>query len=138
MSTSANPATSRPGSVTLVVVLIWISAILSILGGVILFFWAADGGAQAIDANQAWVTGGVEIVIGLILALLASALGHGSRFARFLITVAMLLRLIISAVGLVEAWGQPYSWLEAVSVAFALLILWLLWNAKAGAFFARS
>ena len=128
----------RPGSVTLVVVLTWISAILAIVAGAFALF----GGQQYLSelgwsAGEARIEGIVGIIFGLILALLASALGKGSKFARFLVTVVMLLRLVVGAVEVVALWGSTYMWSGVVGVVIALLVLWLLWNAKAGAFFAR-
>ena len=128
----------RPGSVTLVVVLTWISAILAIVAGAFALF----GGEQYLNelgwsAGEARIEGIVGIVFGLILALLASALGKGSKFARFLVTIVMLFRLVVGAVEAVALWGSTYMWAGVVGVVVALLVLWLLWNAKAGAFFAR-
>lgn len=128
----------RPGSVTLVVVLTWISAILAIVAGAFALF----GGEQYLNelgwsAGEARIEGIVGIVFGLILALLASALGKGSKFARFLVTIVMLFRLVVGALEAVALWGSTYMWTGVVGVVMALLILWLLWNAKAGAFFAR-
>ena len=128
----------RPGSVTLVVVLTWISAILAIVAGAFALF----GGQQYLSelgwsAGEARIEGIVGIVFGLILALLASALGKGSKFARFLVTIVMLFRLVVGAVEAVALWGSTYMWAGVVGVVVALLVLWLLWNAKAGAFFAR-
>jgi hypothetical protein len=129
---------SRPGSVTLVVVLTWISAILALIGGVL----ALVGGQVYLNelgwsAGEARIEGIIGIVLGLILALLASALGKGSKFARFLVTIVMLFRLVVGAFGVVALWGSTYVWTGVVSMVLALIVLWLLWNAKAGAFFAR-
>ncbi len=128
---------TRPGSVTFVVVLTWISAILAILGGA----FAVFAGQQYLNelgwsAGEARIEGIAGIIFGLILALLASALGKGSKFARFLVTIVMLFRLVVGAVDVVALWGSNYIWTGVASVLISLLVLWLLWNAKAGAFFA--
>lgn len=137
MSTVTVP--TRPGSVTLVVVLTWIGAILSILGGIAMWVARSDGAFATefgLGSGQSRVVGTVAIVFGLILALLASALGKGSKFARFIITVVMLLRLIGSAFAVVALWGSAFVWAAVGTAVIAVLVLWLLWNAKAGAFFA--
>lgn len=128
---------TRPGSVTLVVVLTWIGAILSILGGIVALLARENFVVESgLTTSQSRLAGGVALVFGIILALLASALGKGSKFARFIVTIVMLLRLIVGAIGIFAVWGSPFVWGAVINVLVALLVLWLLWNAKAGAFFA--
>lgn len=127
---------NRPASVSFVVFLTWLSAILTIISGLIAVispssFVADDGWSDGMIR----AAGGIEIVIGLVVALVASALGKGSRFARLLVSLFMFLRLLGSAFMVVGNFGSAFMWAGLINGALALLILYLLWNAKAGAFF---
>lgn len=127
----------RPASVSLVVFLIWLSALLSIIFGVWALVAASDiAQSTGTDALTIRIQGGFEIAIGLILALIASALSHGSRVARIIVSVVMLLDLIFGVLAAITAWGELNGYVGLVSAVLAVFILWLLWNAKAGAFFA--
>lgn len=130
---------NRPASVSFVVFLTWLSAILTIISGLIAVispdsFVASDGWSDGMIR----AAGGIEIAIGLVVALVASALGKGSRFARLLVSAFMFLRLIASAFIAVGNIGNAYMWAGLITGALALLILYLLWNAKAGAFFHNA
>lgn len=127
---------NRPASVTFVVVLTWISAILAIAGGL----FSVISPESLVDApgeiNQIRTEGFVSIIIGLITAMIASALGRGSKFARFLVSLLMVLRIVGSGIVFFLAFGSVFMWVALLNLVVALFILWLLWNAKAGAFFS--
>jgi hypothetical protein len=128
----------RPASVTFVVVLTWVVAILTIAASVILLFTSdqtlIDAGVSPSTARiEAWVGLG----LGLVIALFASALGHGSRFARLLVTLLMMFRFVFGVIAMVVLWGSAFFWSALVMTVFALLILSLLWNSRAAEFFAK-
>ncbi|MCB0917125.1 MAG: hypothetical protein KDC39_00980 [Actinobacteria bacterium] len=127
----------RPFSVTVVVVLVWIYAILTIIGGLLLFF-NANNEQLLLDAQTTSgtvrLTALVGILLGLIVAVVASSLGGGSRFARFLITLVLILRILYD-IYLLAAWGGEFLGATIISVIILLLILFLLWNSKASRFF---
>ena len=127
----------RPFSVTVVVVLVWIYAILTIIGGLLLFF-NANNEQLLLDAQTTSgtvrLTALVGILLGLIVAVVASSLGGGSRFARFLITLVLILRILCD-IYLLAAWGGEFLGATIISVIILLLILFLLWNSKASRFF---
>lgn len=129
----------RPASVTIVVVLTWISAILSIIGGLFaLFSPATYVGELGWSENQIRLEGAIAIIIGLLIAIVANMLGNGSKFARLLVSALMVLRLIGGSLLAVFTIGSAAFWIGATSALIALLVLWLLWNAKAGAFFSHA
>ncbi len=127
----------RPASVSFVVILTWLVAIVTILDGVILLF-ASD--ATLVDAgvnpNTATLTAWISIVLGLVIALFASALGNGSKFARLLISLLMMVRFVLGGFAIVMLWGSSFVWGAVVLTIIAALVLYLLWNAKASAWFA--
>lgn len=127
---------SRPASVTIVVILTWISALLAIGFGL----WAViDPGALANDLTslaQVRTEGFVSIIVGLVTAMVASGLGRGNQFARFLVSALMVLRIIGGAIAAFLTFGSIAMWGSLASVLIAVIILWLLWNARAGAFFS--
>ena len=127
----------RPASVSFVVVLTWLVAIVTIIDGVILLF-ASD--ATLVDAgvnpDTATLTAWISIVLGLVIALFASALGNGSKFARLLISLLMMVRFVLGGFAIVMLWGSSFMWGAVVLTIIAAFVLYLLWNAKASAWFA--
>ncbi len=134
MSTSAP---SRPASVSFVVFLTWLVAIVTIIDGVILLFASDDTlNAAGVNPDNATLTAWVSIVLGLVIALFASALGKGSGFARLLISLLMMLRFVLGLFAIFVLWGSSFIWAAVVLTLIALFVLYLLWNAKASAWFA--
>lgn len=127
---------NRPASVTFVVILTWISALLAIGFGLWAAIRPADLANDLTDLTQVRTEGFVSIIVGLITAMVASGLGRGSTFARFLVSLLMVLRIIGGAIAAFLTFGSVAMWASLVSVVIAVFILWLLWNAKAGAFFS--
>lgn len=135
----SSPAVKRPASVSFVVFLTWFVAIVTIIGGVALLLASDSSLADAgVSPGAADLQGWIGIVLGLVIALFASALGHGSRFARLMITLLMMFRFVFGVVGVILLWGTGHFWGILAMTGFAALILYLLWNARAAAFFARG
>lgn len=127
----------RPGSVTFVVVLTWIYAIVMLINGGLWLFVAGDGGILAdldTTADGVRLYGWTLIIVGLIIALTAIALGRGSRFARFLINALMVLRIALDVWGLIAITGYPL-WQGILSILWAALILGLLNNRRSSEWF---
>jgi hypothetical protein len=130
---STTPA-ARPGTVTFVVVLTWISAFLAIIGGILALTASDEVLIEAgISSSSATTYGIVDIVLGVLIAFVAIGLAGGNNLSRFLITALMVLRI---AVGIWAIVALPNGAVTGVLVvAFALLIIVFLWNAKASSFF---
>jgi len=128
----------RPFSVTFVVLLTWISALLAIGGGLYAVIDPQGAAEGLADANVVRTEGFISIIIGLITAMVASALGRGSKFARFLVSLLMLLRIAGASIVGFTHFGTIFMWVALISAVVALIILWLLWNAKASAFFSNA
>lgn len=125
---------SRPGAVIALVVLTWISALLS-LGAAGLFGTAlAVADDQLTDSDRTTVLAGVIVagVVGVALGVVAVALWRGSNNARVLLTALLGFR-IVSDVHTATAQG---GWTSAlVSVAGAAVTLALAWHPRSTAWF---
>ena len=137
MSTPSPAA--RPGSVTFVMVLTWIAAILSVLAGVLLLLAADDVLQEAgVAGSTATTYGWAEIIWGVVAALVAIGLGNGNNFSRLLVTVLMVLRIGAAVWAAIALSGTAGFWPIAIAAGFAVLVLVLLWNNRANVFFATN
>jgi hypothetical protein len=133
---SDNLAQPRPTSVTVAVVLVYISAALAIIGGIALILArnneeveGASGGPTAV-----LVSGIFLLVVGIITALVARGLARGNNGTRIFVTVLQVLQLI----GGIYALTQPAQRAgSGGGIIGALIVLALLWNPAANRFFSR-
>lgn len=127
------PAT-RPGSVTFVAVLTYIDGVLGIIGGVVILFTrdqmvrASDAGAVAGITTSAILS----IILGIVVLIVARGLLSGSRFARGLVTIVMILNAVSGVILLFSL--QFFSGI--LEILWAVVILSLLYTQRANAFFA--
>jgi hypothetical protein len=123
--------------VTVVVVLTWISAIVAILGGVLALVLSEESLADAgISKSTATTYGWTEIVLGIIIALVAVGLSRGNNLSRILVSALMVLRAIVGIWAMLQLPSGMIS--GTVTVVIALVVLFLLWNQRASAFFATN
>lgn len=138
--TTGSIAVPRPTSVSVAIVIGWISVILDVVAAVALIALAGDDdvtSALGTDGSTARTIGIVSLAMAAILALVVYLLGRGSNIARMLVTIVMLLRIGVAVWALV-AFGT-HQLAEAVfSMAIAVIALVLLWNDKANVFFATN
>lgn len=126
---------SRPGGVTLVAVLAWISGALDVLGGTLLLFQTSIasvverfGGESQLIASAI-----LSILVGVVVIVVALGLLRGDAGARVVITIFQALS-IMSSVLLAIAY-PPGAIGEYVSIAVAVIIIALLWTRRASDFF---
>lgn len=126
---------SRPGGVTLVAVLAWISGALDVLGGTLLLFQTSIasvverfGGESQLIASAI-----LSILVGVVVIVVALGLLRGNAGARVVITIFQALS-IMSSVLLAIAY-PPGAIGEYVSIAVAVIIIALLWTRRASDFF---
>lgn len=129
---------SRPGSVTLVIVLMWISAIIELIAGILIVL--ASGNVEHLtqyDQTQTvvLVAGIVGIVLGLITIALAMGLARGSNAARVMVTILVVLQILSDTWELAARGHGGFPWLSVLGILFWLLILALLWTSRASDFF---
>jgi hypothetical protein len=130
----------RPGSVTVVVVLTWISAVIAIVSGVLLLIFAPAVRVQVGNSNVSTaviVIGVVILVIGLLTAWVATRLGKGGNGARILLTILEGLQIAGALATLSTVSGSNTVSQSVVTIIIGVVILALLWNSRANAFFAR-
>lgn len=128
----------RPFTVTLMVVLVWVNAILTFVAGLALVLGANNATILEQfngEADAAKISGWTLLVLGVIIALIAMGLSRGSRFLRMLLTILLVLR-IASDVYLMFA--SNYDAAALISMAFSFFLLWLMWNSRANEFFSRA
>ncbi|WP_440709923.1 DUF7144 family membrane protein [Herbiconiux sp. YIM B11900] len=128
----------RPGGVTLVAVIVWISGALQVIGGVIGLITApttAEVNGVPGATGSLTATAIVAIVLGVITIAVGAALLRGSQLARVLTTIVLALNLA-SAVYLLLA--VPTSvWQGLLNGLLALLGIILLYTRSANAYFRR-
>ena len=134
----------RPGSVTVVVVLTWISAVLHLLLGVLLLIVgvavgaAASGSTRVIGTGLAVTLAIVYLIIGLVTAFVAVRLSRGGRGSRMLLTVIEVIAIITNVITWITNNNTQQGVSSVLAIAFAVIILILLWNRTANDFFAAS
>jgi hypothetical protein len=121
-------AGTRPGGVTLIAVLAWISGAVNIIAGILMLI----AGLMAPDAL--WY-GLIQLVLGIITIAVSFGLLRGSSTARVIVTIVFVLDLI-SAV-FVVFFQQAVIWSGIVSGIAVLVGLVLLWTRAANEFFRR-
>ena len=150
---------NRPGAVTVVVVLLWISFAAWLIVAVAAFLTGtgltAAGDIQQIEAELAklglptsWapavgptflVIGGVLVIFAIISALFAVFIGKGSNVARILLTIIIGIRIVggLSSLFATDLTiGLVLS--SVISIGIDVVILFLLYNAESNRFFTNS
>jgi hypothetical protein len=126
---------ARPGGVTLVAVLTWISGLLDVISGsVLLFQTSVDATVEQFGgASQLIASALLTILIGVVVIVVAIGLFRGNNASRIVITVFQMVSIILS-VFLAIAY-PPGAIAEYFSIAVAAVVLILLWTGRASAFF---
>lgn len=125
----------RPGAVTLVAVLTWISGALDIIGGVLLLFMQHDLELQrAFGGSGVLITTAiVSILIGIVVVAVANGLLHGNSGSRLVITIVEVLSITTGVYTSIVA--PALFWSELIGILVAILVLLMLWSRSANAFF---
>jgi len=121
-------AGTRPGGVTLVAVIAWISGAINIIAGILLMF-------AAIMAPEALWFGLIQLALGIITIVVSLGLFRGRNVARIIVTVIFVLNLI-SAV-FVIFFQQAQIWSGIASGILVLIGIVLLWTRRANEFFTE-
>jgi hypothetical protein len=136
---SGNPyAVRRPGGVSFVIALTWIVAFLSIASGVMAILGAdAPIAGSNLDSGASAGAGWAEVIVGALTALVAIWLAARSSLARLLVSALMIAR-IAGAIWIAFEFSGQGGWLASALIGgIAVLILLLLWNGPADAYFNR-
>ena len=128
----------RPGGVTVVVVLTYISGILSVLGGLLIVLVSRNTSVEAqlgAGSGVLLAAGILSMIIGVVTILVARGLRHGRRTARLVVTVVMALQIITSVVALFSGTSQTLA--VIVQILVSAVAIALLWSGAAKPFFAH-
>ena len=143
----------RPVALTIAVILQWIAAVGSVVGGLDLIFAAVEMRQEgvALQLEGALVNQGIidvsgnTLVTGVLLAgvlllviafirvMVALYLARGRSWARIVVALIVLIQI---AGGLAAMFAG--EWLRGLAIiAVEVLVLWLLFNARSSAFIAE-
>jgi O-antigen/teichoic acid export membrane protein len=135
--TEQTAPTRRPAELTLIVVLIYVSALASIVLGVLLILarYLLDDSEQT-ARTVVTIAGAIVVLIGFMLVSLASGITRGDRNARILATVLLGLGVTISLLALVI--DPDHLWPQLVGAVVNGGVIAVLWTGRVRRFFARS
>jgi fumarate reductase subunit D len=122
-------ATDRPGGVTLVAVLTWITGFFGVLGGIFTVI------ASPFSTGATFFGGVLAIIIGVVTIAVGIGLLSGNNFARFLTTIFLALSAISA---LWSIFNNGTVWTAIFSLITALIGLALLYTKRASAFFRSN
>jgi hypothetical protein len=128
-------AIDRPGGVTLVAVLTWISGLLDVISGSLLLFQTSVDATveQFGGASQLIASALLTILVGVVVIVVAIGLLRGNNASRVVITIFQILS-IMGSVFLAIAYPAGAIG-EYFSIAVAAIVLILLWTGRASSFF---
>lgn len=138
---------SRPATLTIAVVLVWITAVTDALAAIGFFSVAATSSEPTVREayEAAGLTGmsaedvsGLFVMIAVLFlamavleAVTAIFLGKGRSWARVVITVLLALSMVGDIYGLFQ--GVSELALSVVGLVLKVLVLWLMWNSRSNA-----
>ncbi len=132
---------SRPGGVTLLMVLGVINGIIGIGAGLFLMLDNNDAELQELTnmtSSQLSGAGIGNIVVGAILLVAALALGGGSSLIRWVYGIITMFSVAFGIWGLFALHGEQQL-TAAFTTAFSLIILWILFGSeRTDQFFAQN
>jgi hypothetical protein len=127
-----------PAAVVVVVILVYVSGVLDVLGGIvtILTRYAPEIEADSRDQLLVTLVGAGGILIGLFTCALASGLFRGRRSARLIVTIALGISFVVAIVDLIT---DPVNLVVKIGdPVLTALIASALWFGGASRHFARS
>ncbi len=134
-------APHRPVGVTILVVLLWIQAVLQIIGGIVLIFARNDVdilNQTSLSSGGMLTVGILGIIIGAITALVANGVGRGSNFARWIVAFFACLNLVYGIVEIFSISGHLIA-TGLVTVLLGVVVLYILFGERGSReFFERA
>ncbi len=111
----------------MIAVIVWINGLLTVIGGVVAL---VTGGSAVLGAAI------VGIIIGVLTIAVGVGLLRGSRVARVIATIFLVLSLASAIYSIVLGIAAPGSIVVPIISGFlALIALILLWTSRASSFF---
>lgn len=128
----------RPAGVTFVASITMIVAFLSMVRGFLMIAGQDSVLAEDLPGISTSTYGWVELVFGVLTALVGIGLFRGAGWSRLLVTALMVVRMVAAFWAAVNANGLAWLLAAILVGALALLVVLLLWNGRADAWFTRS
>ena len=140
MSSPWTAPAKRPGGVTFIALLTLLIAFASMVRGFLAIAGVESTGLNPTDlaGSSGTAYGWVELGIGVLTALVGVGLLRGSGLARLLVTALMVLRVIAAIWVALTFSGQGGLLVSVLIGGVAVIVLLLLWNGRADAFFTRT
>jgi hypothetical protein len=140
MSSAPTPHVSRPGGVTLLVVLGLIQGVASLILGLVLILDKSDENLMnqsGMTENTLLGTGIGMMIVGAVMILLSLGLRNGSNFVRWLFGIVAMLNVAGGIWGIFALHGEQQL-SSAFTAMFGLIILWILFGTeRSDEFFAH-
>lgn len=118
---------SSPASLRWAYWIVVVAAIVMLTTGFVGFFGLGETGASASESDVArvnrWFVAGTNVAASVILALTSASLANGSRLARRVIAVAIVISLFVNVAALVLGLVGLVLVIIPVLLAFALLFM---------------
>jgi hypothetical protein len=128
-------ANDRPGNVTIVAVLAWISGALDVFSGTLLLFQTSVNATvdQFGGPSQLIASALLTILIGVVVIVVGVGVLRGNSASRIAITIFEILSIVGSVFFAIVYPAGAIG--EYFSIAFAAIVLLLLWTRRASEFF---
>ena len=132
------PKDARPGGVTVVAVLTWLSGAINLITGLLLLFQLANEEMVAqFGGPGLLITFAVAVMIlGLVVLIVAGGLFRGSNGARVVSAIFQVLS-IVGAI-LLSVGAPSLLWTTVLSIVVSIAVIVLLFTGRANRFFASS
>lgn len=130
----------RPVGVVILMVILWIQAVIQMIGGIVLILARNDADVLAqtdLSSGSMLAAGVVAILIGAITAIIASAIGRGSNFARWIVAIIATINLVYGIVLVFSITGHVIS-TGLAEVVLALITLYILFGERGSKEFFKS
>lgn len=130
----------RPVGVVILMVILWIQAVIQMIGGIVLILARNDADVLAqtdLSSGGMLAAGVVAILIGAITAIIASAIGRGSNFARWIVAIIATINLVYGIVLVFSITGHVIS-TGLAEVVLALITLYILFGERGSKEFFKS
>lgn len=119
--------------VTIAIILIYLTAFASLAIGILVLLSRYDVPTE--DVLFVSLLGAGVILLGLLMIALASGLSRGSRFARNLVTVYLVISIGLHVTTILTT--DVWDWSAAVQAVIDALIIGVLWLPPGSRFYAR-
>lgn len=116
----------RPGGVTLVAILAWISGLFDVVTGILML-------TTDVFVESDNVTAVIFIVIGAVVIIVAAGLLRGNSVARIIVTALQVFSLAAAGTYLIMSGASVVT--NLISILISVIVLMLLWSKRANAFF---